>query len=120
MIADGVATVMVSDMNRAVEFYTQTLGLRLDFRAGDHWAQIKAGPLTIGLHPASPRGSAPGSHGAISIGFLVNESIDLVVQRLKAKRVEFDGPVRDDGTVRLAFFGDPDGNELYLCEYQKQ
>jgi hypothetical protein len=27
-----------------------------------------------------------------------------------------DGAVVDDGAVKLAFFHDPDGNELYLCE----
>ncbi len=120
MISNGVVTVMISDMNRAVAFYTQTLGLELEFRAGDHWAQIKAGAFTIGLHPANPNGKVPGSRGAISIGFIVCESIDTVVQRLQSKGVRFDGPIKDDKTVRLAFFGDPDGNELYLCEYQKQ
>ena len=119
-ISDGVVTVMISDMNRAVAFYTQILGLVLEFRAGDHWAQLRDGPFTIGLHPANTGGSVPGSRGAISIGFIVRESIDTVVQRLQSKGVRFDGPIKDDKTVRLAFFGDPDGNELYLCEYQRQ
>jgi catechol 2,3-dioxygenase-like lactoylglutathione lyase family enzyme len=116
MISDGNATVMVSDMNRAVEFYTSTLGLTLEYRAGDHWAQVRAGKFVIGLHPAGNHPGLAGSRGAISIGLTVTESIDLVVQRLRDKGVVFDGPVKNDGAVRLAFFGDPDGNELYLCE----
>jgi hypothetical protein len=30
--------------------------------------------------------------------------------------VQFHGPIKDDSAVRLAFFGDPDGNDLYLCQ----
>jgi hypothetical protein len=33
--------------------------------------------------------------------------------------VVFRGPVVDDAQVRLAFFGDPDDNDLYLIEAKK-
>jgi len=53
MLKGGNATIYVSDMDRAVAFYTETLGLGLTFRAGDHWAGIDAGDgLQLGLHPA--------------------------------------------------------------------
>ena len=53
MIQGGNATIYVSDMDRAVGFYTSTLGLKLQFRAGNHWAQVDAGKgLQIGLTPA--------------------------------------------------------------------
>ena len=37
---------------------------------------------------------------------------------LGTKGVTFKGPIIDDanGSIRLAFFSDPDGNDLYLCE----
>ena len=119
MIKGGNATIFVSDMNRAVKFYTETLGLDLQFRAGDFWAQVGAGhTLSIGLHPAGPNGVKPGSRGAISVGLDLAEPIEDVVALLKSRGVVFESPVKDDGEVRLAFFGDPDGNELYLCEYK--
>ena len=34
-------TVMVADMERSIQFYTQALGLPLGFRAGNEWAQIE-------------------------------------------------------------------------------
>jgi predicted enzyme related to lactoylglutathione lyase len=37
MIAGGLATVFVSDMDRAVRFYTETLALKLEYRFGNHW-----------------------------------------------------------------------------------
>ena len=54
VIRGGNATIFVTDMDRAVSFYTETLSLRLTFRAGDHWASIDAGDgFRLGLHPAS-------------------------------------------------------------------
>ena len=52
MITGGNATVYVSDMDRAVDFYVNLLGLKLGQRFGNHWAQIEVGQsLVIGLHP---------------------------------------------------------------------
>ena len=49
MISGGNATVFVSDMDRAVRFYTEVLGLKLTNRFGNHWATVEAGKgLTIG------------------------------------------------------------------------
>lgn len=42
MLKGGNATIYVTDMDRAVTFYTETLGLRLTFRAGDHWAGFES------------------------------------------------------------------------------
>ena len=65
MIKGGNATIFVSDMDRAVRFYTESLGLKLQYRAGDHWAQVEAGDgLCIGLHPAGPDSPRPGSGAA--------------------------------------------------------
>ena len=118
MIAGGNATVMVSDFDRAVEFYTKTLGLRLTSRFGNEWAEVEAGPgLTIGLHPAG-HGPKPGTAGAISIGLTVKGPIEDAVGTLRSRGVAFHGPVLDrpEEGIKLAFFGDPDGNALYLCE----
>lgn len=56
MITGGQTTVYVSDMDRAVEFYTKTLGLRLALRAGNHFTMVDAG---IGVRYRAPsRGAA--------------------------------------------------------------
>ena len=119
MIEGGGPTIYVSNMDRAVEFYTEVLGLGLISRYGDEWASVDAGKgLTLGLHPAAERMGAPGTLGSINVGFDVTESIDDVVRTLERRGVTFDGPIKADanGSIRLAFFGDPDGNSLYLCE----
>jgi catechol 2,3-dioxygenase-like lactoylglutathione lyase family enzyme len=119
MITGGNATIFVADMDRAVEFYTGTLGLTLVFRAGNEWAEVRAGDsLVIGLHPATEHGPAPGTSGAIRVGLSVESSIDEVVAALQAKGVTFRGPIFRDPKGGLAFadFGDPDGNSLYLWQ----
>ncbi len=61
MISGGNATVFVSNMDASVRFYTEVLGLKLtNRRFGNSWATVDAGKgLTIGLHPASPKGNSP-------------------------------------------------------------
>jgi predicted enzyme related to lactoylglutathione lyase len=116
MISGGVATVFVSDMDRAVKFYTEVLGLKLEYRFGNHWASIKApSGMTIGLHPASDQNPA-GRKGSVTIGFSLEEPIDAVVETLKERGVKFLGPVFQDDTSRIAYFADADGNEFYFIE----
>jgi lactoylglutathione lyase len=116
MIQGGLATVYVKDLDRAVRFYEGTLGLRLQFQAGPHFAQVDAGGLTIGLHPAGPDSPTPGVNGSTIVGLNVAGSIEHAVEALRAKGVAFKGPIVDDPPVRFAHFADPDGNELYLCQ----
>ena len=90
MISGGNATIFVSNMDAAVQFYTQVLGLKLTNRFGDHWGTVEAGRgLTIGLHPASPKYPAPGTKGAMMLGLEIDEPIAGVVDRLTERGVRF-------------------------------
>jgi catechol 2,3-dioxygenase-like lactoylglutathione lyase family enzyme len=117
MIGGGNATLLVSDVNRAVRFYVETLGFKLRYRAADEWAEIDAGGgLILGLHRERAHGAKAGAHGSMSVGFDLNQPIAEVVEVLANRGVQFHGPVKEDGAVKLAFFADPDGNALYLAE----
>ncbi len=117
MISGGNVTVMISDMDVAVAFYTEVLGLKLTNRFGNHWATVQAGKsLVIGLHPASPKHPAPGTRGSMLIGIEIDERIEDVVERMQRKGVRFTGPIIKDGPGCFADFVDPDGNPLYLWE----
>jgi predicted enzyme related to lactoylglutathione lyase len=116
MVTAGVPTVFVSDMDRAVRFYTEILGLTLEQRFGNHWASVKAlNGLTIGLHPASEVSPA-GRRGSITIGFNLDEPIDKAVERLKKRGVKFTKDIFEDGSSKIAYFCDEDGNEFYMIE----
>jgi len=117
MITGGNATVFVSNMDRAVQFYTQVLGLKLTNRFGDHWATVDAGKgLTIGLHPASPKYPAPGTKGGIMLGMEVQGAIEKVVDNLSKKGVQFKGSITRDQAGNFVHLEDPDGNDIYLWE----
>jgi catechol 2,3-dioxygenase-like lactoylglutathione lyase family enzyme len=126
MIQGGTPTIYVTDMDRAIAFYTKTLGLRLLEREDDDWASIDAGDgLVLGLQPAGQnggrdvgKGGRAAAGGSISIGFNVTAPLEEVIAELENRGVQFRGPIQgqQDLPIRLAFFGDPDGNALYLCE----
>jgi predicted enzyme related to lactoylglutathione lyase len=108
---------MVSDFDRSVRFYTQTLELKLKFRAGDEWAEIEAPGVAIGLHPSG--GHAPtGGGGGLSLGLQVPD-IEAAIETLKARGVDFPHGWRPSGELRLADFGDPDGTPLYLFQHAR-
>jgi hypothetical protein len=76
--------------------------------------------------PFKPQTSnQPGTRGSIQVALNVARPIEVVVRELQARGVKFDTragngqPIVDDTQVKLAFFTDPDGNDLYLCEVKK-
>jgi catechol 2,3-dioxygenase-like lactoylglutathione lyase family enzyme len=117
MFSSGNVTVQVSNMDRAVHFYTEVLGLRLAYRFGDHWAAVELGKgLTIGLHPGSPE-RASGGRPSMSIGLeLSGVSIQDAVRELEGKGVKFEGTVNEGKSGSFIGFTDPDGNSLYLAQ----
>jgi len=116
MFSSGNVTVYVSNMDAAVRFYSETLGLKLAYRFGDHWAAVEVGKgLTIGLHPASAEMPA-GRKGSMAIGLELSGSIKDAVAALEKKGVQFKGEVNEGKSGNFVSFEDPDGNQLYLAE----
>jgi catechol 2,3-dioxygenase-like lactoylglutathione lyase family enzyme len=116
MFSSGNVTVSVSNMDAAVRFYAEVLGLKLAYRFGDHWASLEIGKgLTIGLHPASADSPA-GRKGSMAIGLELSGSIQDAVRTLEAKGVKFAGPINQGKSGSFASFEDPDGNLLYLAQ----
>ena len=102
--------VMVSDMDKSIDFYTNELGLKLLNQYGNHYAEIQAPDLLIGLHPKNEN-TIVGNN--ISIGFGVKE-FDLIIEQLKAKGIKF--KIEMEGWIRLAYFEDLDNNSLFFAE----
>ena len=115
MISGGNATVYVSNMDNAVRFYTDVLGLTLTNRFGDHWATVRAGnSLVVGLHPWSAKHPRPGTKGSVQLGLVWrDEPIQALAARLRAHGV----PVSDiieSAEANYISFEDPDGNPIYV------
>ena len=116
MYSSGNVTVYVSNMDQAVRFYSEVLGLKLVYRFGDHWASVEVGKgLTIGLHPASNENPA-GRKGSMAIGLELTGSIQEAIRKLEGKGVKFQSIVNEGKAGLFVGFEDPDGNQLYLAE----
>ncbi len=115
MFKAGNVTVMVSDFAKGLEWYTKTLGLKTIYSMPPHWAEVGTEGLTIGIHGPKEGESHGSGTGQLSIGLIV-EKIENTVAQLQERGISFHGPVQDTDFVKMAFFTDPDGNPLYLCE----
>ena len=109
----GVATVWlpVTDMQRAVGFYADTLGLKVT-QQEDEWAELEADGLKIGLN--ARREETPGGEGGAVLALRPDAELEQAVEDLGAKGVRFNDGISDHPWGRIANFSDPDGNALQL------
>ncbi|MCI4351749.1 MAG: VOC family protein [Thermoplasmata archaeon] len=115
--------VLVSDMDRSVDFYENKLGLKLVSRSPG-WTEFDSGTTRFALHAGgtpNPSGRDPGSGerraGQCSIGFNVTD-LDATYRELRQKGVPFVLPPQDRGGtgIRLAVAEDPDGLSLSFTQ----
>ena len=98
------------DAERSRAFYVETLGLRPDGKARfEFWAGETCfgiwEPERMGMEFAPQKNAHPAFH------------VDDVAKRraeLESNGVEFNGEIFDSGVCHMAFFTDPDGNDLML------
>ena len=110
-MAAGIAAVWVpvTDMDRAVRFYRDVLGLKVDSQSDD-WSEIDANGLKLGLN--GREGASGSADGGAVITFQPDGGIDDEVAELQGKGVEFTGGISDHEWGRIAPFKDSEGNDL--------
>ena len=114
--------VVVSDMDRSVEFYRDRLGIPLKFQSPD-WTEFQTGTTTPALHGGGvastgpPAGDPTKQAGSCSIGFNV-EDVDKSYEELKAKGIRFVMPPtqREGEGIKLAVCIDPDGLPIAFAQ----
>jgi len=109
----GVSVVWlpVADIDRAVQFYEQKLGLSTNQRE-DEWAELDANGLRLGLNARE----RPNGDGGAVVAFQPEGGLDRAVEELQGKGVAFPGGISEHPWGRIAAFEDPDGNDLQLYE----
>lgn len=120
------AVVPVSDLDRAIDFYGNTLGLELIERREEipdnPEARFRVGDATLAAYKSVGAGQSKHTLAA----FIV-EDIDAAAARLREQGVafeEYDLPdlktengIAAMGGTRAAWFRDPDGNILAVAQY---
>ena len=109
-IKDANVTIMVSNMDKAVSFY-ESIGFKTKNRWGNHYAQLSAPGITIGLHPAESN-TAKGS-GNTSIGF-TTDNFEAAKAMLHRQSIKVES--RDEEGGQFLHFTDPDGTQLYFIK----
>lgn len=110
----GITAVMlgVRDLDQAVQFYTQKLGLTILMKE-PQIALLNVGPVRLGLSPGHTR-MAPQVAGATEVVFQV-ESVRGAQKELTAAGVTFLGEPRQvTPTEWASHFRDPDGHLLSI------
>jgi catechol 2,3-dioxygenase-like lactoylglutathione lyase family enzyme len=108
-------TVFVRDLDTAHRFYTEVLKFRELRRIGDKNILLGAPGITLLLRR---RGTpdAPVEPTTMLLGLMVHD-VASAMRELSQKGVEFEGDIVDTPLARVAFFSDPDGTSLYLCQW---
>lgn len=101
----------VTDMDRAVAFYRDSLGLEVLEHDGD-WSEVTAGDQKIGLNGSGAE--SPSGDGGAVLAFGISDDIEAEVRTLKDRGVTFTGDVSEHPWGKIAPFQDPDGNDLQL------
>jgi predicted enzyme related to lactoylglutathione lyase len=98
------------DADRSAQFYAEVLGLRRDPKAQyEFWV----GETCCAIWEPDKMGGtfAPQKNAHLALHV---DDIEASRAELEAKGVEFIGETFDTGVCRMAFFNDPDGNDLML------
>jgi catechol 2,3-dioxygenase-like lactoylglutathione lyase family enzyme len=106
-------TLPITDMERARAFYGETLGLPLvseprgwpEFQLGENISVYLMDPTRLGRTFTGPHTA----HIALRVADVAEARTEL-----EAKGVQFEGDTFDSGVCHMAFFKDPDGNQLML------
>jgi lactoylglutathione lyase len=111
----SVLTLNVSDIDRAVDFYTKKLGwektMDVSMGEGGRWVTVapSGGQTAFTLTKYSPDGS-PVKVGGISGVIMEVDNVHGAHDRLKKAGVEFTEPPRDEPWGGWAMFEDSEGN----------
>lgn len=112
------AIVAVKDLDRAKTFYSDLLGLNLADTSNEGMLGYRTGNTWLTVYQSD----FAGTNQANAVSWDVGVELDNIVAGLKAKGVTFEhyddmgreGDIHVCGTMRLAWFKDPDGNILHL------
>ena len=124
----GHVHLKVSDIGRALDFYSGVLGFDVTQRLGDSAAFISAGGYHhhLGLNTWESRGGSPPPHGTtglyhVAIRYPDRRTLADAVRRVVQAGVPLSG-ASDHGVSEAIYLQDPDGNgiELYRDRPQEE
>jgi lactoylglutathione lyase len=116
----GAVIVLVSDMERSVKFYKETLELPIKTQSDD-WTEFFHKDTTIALHPIKKKAKTfqDEREKSVLIGFMVGD-LDRVVTILKERGVTFFKTPREEPFGKHTIVEDPDGHLISIAEIKSR
>jgi len=109
--------VPVTDQQRALDFYTQTLGFRVitdqPFDDNQRWIELGIGRSSSGISLFTPEGHENRIGTFTGISFVADD-VMATHRELAAKGVKFIQEPQQADWGTAAIFADPDGNQFVL------
>ena len=105
--------VPARDLDAAVRFYGETLGLpRSVYSRERNYAEFETGNLTLSVYNAEAMGLEHNVNpNAVALHV---DDVGEARKTLEQRGVSFAADTLDTGVCHMAFFADPDGNEIVL------
>ena len=98
----------VTDMDRAVRYHKDILGLPLKFQSPG-WSEFATGDVSLALHLATPKNPA----GTTQLGYTVQDLPGVYAERGKMG-INFTAAPRPEHGTHLATFTDSEGAECSI------
>lgn len=124
MLSDGkcAATVAVKDLEKAKDFYVNTLGLKITLDEPEGIELECGGGTYLGVYPSSFAGTAQNTVAEWRVDNLEAEMEDLRGRGVTFEEYDMPGLKTENGIAQLgsfrgAWFKDPDGNIFALTEH---
>ena len=112
----GAVILLVSDMNKSVQFYKEVLNIPLK-KKSDEWTEFFNKETVLALHPAKNKEKVKsGQH--ILVGFSASD-FDQTMKNLQDKKVIFFKNPREEGFGKHAIIEDPDGHLISIVKLKE-
>ncbi len=115
----GAVILLVSNMEKSIKFYSDTLELPVKTRSKD-WTEFFNNDTVLALHPAPEKKKKMLKTGSGTlVGFEVTD-LDSTVKKLKEKRVKFFKRPKEEPFGKHAIVQDPDGHLISIAELKEK
>ncbi|MDQ3561709.1 MAG: VOC family protein [Thermoproteota archaeon] len=114
----GAVILLVSNMEKSIKFYSDTLELPVKSRSKD-WTEFFNNDTVLALHPAPEKKKMLKTGSGTLVGFEVTD-LDSTVKKLREKRVKFFKRPKDEPFGKHAIVQDPDGHLISIAELNEK
>ncbi len=111
----GAVILLVSNMDRAIKFYRDTLGLVVK-NISDEWTEFFTSGTVLALHPAKTKVK---HNPNMLVGFMVSD-LDSIANTLRSKNIKFFKEPKEESFGKHAIIEDPDGHLISIAEIKSK